>query len=142
MKKNGWLRRVFYLGLVLSIISSMLILGHTGAAPKPTSTEKPQYGGVLKIIYRGGPVNMGYPGQAGSIADLTCNFPAVESLVRVDERGLPVPWLATGWKISPDLKSITFTLRKGVKFHDGADFNAEAVKYTFDMYRTFSLCQS
>ena len=139
MKKNGLLRRVFNLGLALSLIGSMLILGHAGAAPKPASTEKPQYGGVLKIIYRGGPVNMGYPGQAGSIADLTCNFPAVESLVRVDERGLPVPWLATGWKISPDLKSITFTLRKGVKFHDGADFNAEAVKYTFDMYRSSPL---
>ena len=139
MKNEGWLRRFFYLGLALSIISSMLISDYTAAAPKPTPTEKPQYGGILKIIYRGSPVNMGYPGQAGAIADLTCNFPAVESLVRADEKGLPAPWLATSWKISPNLKSITFTLRKGVKFHDGTDFNAEAVKYTFDMYRTSPL---
>ena len=51
-------------------------------------------------------------------------------------KGLPVPWLATGWKIAKDLRSITFTLRKGVKFHDGTDFNAEAVKWNLDRYRT------
>jgi len=62
--------------------------------------------------------------------------PCVENLLHFDENGLLVPWLATAWKISPDLKSITFTLRKGVKFHDGTDLNAEAVKYLLDLYRT------
>ncbi|MFM9276881.1 ABC transporter substrate-binding protein [Paenibacillus jiagnxiensis] len=42
------------------------------------------------------------------------------------------PWLATEWSISDDHKSYTFKLRKGVKFHDGTPFNAEAVKFTFD----------
>ena len=49
-----------------------------------------------------------------------------------------MPWLATDWKISKDLRSITITLRKGVKFHDGTDFNAEAVKWNMDRYRTSS----
>jgi peptide/nickel transport system substrate-binding protein len=43
-----------------------------------------------------------------------------------------VPGLATKYSVSPDGKTYTFTLRKGVTFHDGTPFNASAVKATFD----------
>jgi peptide/nickel transport system substrate-binding protein len=56
----------------------------------------------------------------------------VETLLLTDEKGTPIPNLATGWTVAPDFKSITFTLRKGVKFHDGTDFDAAAVKYNFE----------
>ena len=56
----------------------------------------------------------------------------VESLVYQDETGGPLPRLATAWEISPNGKAVTFTLRKGVRFHDGTDFNAEALKFNFD----------
>jgi peptide/nickel transport system substrate-binding protein len=42
--------------------------------------------------------------------------------------------LATGWKSSKDGKTWTFTLRKGVKFHDGTAFNAKAVCSNFDRW--------
>jgi len=42
------------------------------------------------------------------------------------------PCLATSWTISPDGKNITFVLRQGVKFHDGTDFNASAVVFSFE----------
>jgi peptide/nickel transport system substrate-binding protein len=48
-----------------------------------------------------------------------------------------VPALATKWKVSPDAKTYTFTLREGVKFHDGTDFNAEAVCANFDRWYNF-----
>jgi peptide/nickel transport system substrate-binding protein len=52
--------------------------------------------------------------------------------LRVRSGGVVEPLLATAWEIAPDGKSITLTLRQGVKFHDGSDFNAAAVKWNLD----------
>ncbi|MEU6563008.1 ABC transporter substrate-binding protein [Nocardia nova] len=50
------------------------------------------------------------------------------------ETGAIVPWLATGWQISPDGLEYTFTLRDGVTFADGAPLDAAAVKANFDAF--------
>src|SRR4026207_1847939 len=42
------------------------------------------------------------------------------------------PLLATGWK-TPDPTTIEFTLRPGVKFHDGSPFTADDVVYTLNL---------
>ena len=44
----------------------------------------------------------------------------------------PVPLLAEGYERSADGLTYTVRLKKGVQFHDGTEFDAEAVKLNFD----------
>src|SRR5205807_7240018 len=55
-----------------------------------------------------------------------------EPLVWEPTPGHFVPALAESWDVSPDAKAYTFRLRRGVRFHDGTPFGAEAVKFTLD----------
>jgi len=60
---------------------------------------------------------------------------AYETLVLYNPPGseeMLSPRLATSWESNEDGTEWTFHLREGVKFHDGTDFNAEAVKYSID----------
>lgn len=55
-----------------------------------------------------------------------------EGLVEYEEGSVLIqPCLATSWETSADGTEIVFHLRKGVKFHDGTDFNADAVVFSF-----------
>nr|PZN43890.1 MAG: ABC transporter substrate-binding protein [Bacillota bacterium] len=59
-----------------------------------------------------------------------------ETLVRYKPGSTEVePALATEWSHNADGTEWTFKLRQGVKFHDGTEFNAEAVKFNFDRWR-------
>src|SRR2546426_664825 len=55
-----------------------------------------------------------------------------ENLIYRGPDGKLVPWLAESWQSARDGRSVTFKLRRDVKFHDGTAFNAEAVKFNFD----------
>lgn len=57
-----------------------------------------------------------------------------DPMVLIDENYELQPFLAESWEIAEDGMSYTFNLREGIKFHDGSDFTAEDVKYTFEFY--------
>src|ERR1051325_3553073 len=44
----------------------------------------------------------------------------------------PIPWRATGWESKDGGRRYVFKLRKGVKFHDGTELDANAVKFSID----------
>ena len=58
-----------------------------------------------------------------------------EGLVKIDRDGKVKPQLAESWEISPDGKTYTFKLRKGVSFHDGEAFNSSVAKFSLDRAR-------
>jgi len=57
-----------------------------------------------------------------------------DGLTRYNERFELVPSLAVTWTVSPDERTITYQLRKGVKFHDGVEFTADDVVFTYKCY--------
>ncbi len=98
-----------------------------------TATPEQQYGGTLRIIWSTGPGSgWGWApaiyGGEGAYGEM-----GMESLMEGKFIGGEyVPRLATDYTVSTDGKTVTFNLRHGVKFHDGTDFDADAVKYTYD----------
>lgn len=57
-----------------------------------------------------------------------------ETLVMYDTKNELKGQLATEYTVAPDAKSISFTLRKGVKFHSGGELTAADVQYTIERY--------
>jgi ABC-type transport system substrate-binding protein len=108
----------------------------TSAPPSSStspSSSQPQYGGTLRIISSAGdPLDLGDPSTMSDLASIGGVIPCLQSLVFADNSGQMHGVLAESWQLAPDLKSITFNLRKGVKFQDGTDFNAQAAKWNLD----------
>ena len=70
-------------------------------------------------------------GAASAIAEIV-QYNVFETLTKINSDGTVSPLLAEKWEVSPDLKTYTFMLRKGVKFQNGEPFNANAVKFSFE----------
>jgi peptide/nickel transport system substrate-binding protein len=92
---------------------------------------EPVQGGMLRLVLGEEPDQLD-PARTISLTSSEVMTVVYEHLVYIDEEGLPQPWLAESWEISEDGKEITFKIRQGVKFHDGTDLDANAVKFTFD----------
>jgi peptide/nickel transport system substrate-binding protein len=68
---------------------------------------------------------------ASAIGEITL-YNIYETLTKINPDGSVTPLLAESWEVSPDLRTYTFRLRRGVKFSNGEPFNARTVKFAFD----------
>ena len=94
---------------------------------------EPQKGGAVTFGQTGEPSNLD-PIDNVSDQDEEIIKMVYENLVRFKEQSGSLeiePALATRWEQSPDGLTWTFSLRRGVRFHDGTPFNADAVLYYF-----------
>ena len=104
------------------------------ATSAPAVSSGPKYGGILKISTNGDATQLGYPPGMVATFDFVESKTCIESLARYAPTGEMVPWLADNWKLDSNAKTITVTIKKGIKFHDGTDFNAQTVKWNFDKF--------
>ena len=98
-------------------------------------SQTPKKGGILKIAAPFNPSTLD-PITGGLGSDHMQLYPLYDTLVDFEPTTLaPKPGLAIAWEF-PDPKTLVFTLREGVRFHDGEPFDAEAVKAHLDRARS------
>src|SRR5215468_756724 len=139
---DGMQRRTFLKTLGIASGSLMLsglpsLQAQTGQASMATFQLKapepnPKYGGTLRYGILSAPAHFDVH-QSGTVSNMAAQGPMYDNLIRRDPRDgqTIIPDLAQKWDISRDGKVYTFHLRKGVKFHDGADLTAQDVIATF-----------
>src|ERR1700722_8837245 len=72
-------------------------------------------------------------GAAAAIGEIV-HYNIFEGLTKINEDFSITPLLADKWSFSPDLKTLTFNLKKGVKFQDGETLSSKDVKFSFERY--------
>lgn len=113
-----------FLSAFLPAIIAILLTGCSPARSGDRSAD------VLRMALRGEPVQLN-PILASDMGSIFVNGFIFNGLVRYDENLEIVPDLAESWEIEDGGKRIVFHLKKGVKWHDGKEFTAKDVVFTY-----------
>ena len=112
----------------LAILAS-LTLFFPGLAPLAQAQTAPR-GVSINISLE--PDSLDPTMSSGASVAQVVHTTVLEGLMKIEENGATTPLLAESWSKDPDGKAYTFRLRKGVYFHDGAPFDASAVRFSFE----------
>lgn len=117
------------LGVLSSVAAACLLSGFVFAPAR--ASERPRYGGVLRVDMRARVNSMDPRGWNSDAADAGASerllWLVFERLVRMNDAGQPQPALAASWNHDANFTHWQFQIRAGVKFHDGTPLNADAV---------------
>lgn len=91
---------------------------------------QPKSGGTLRIAFEADVT--GFDPAIPGLQNFYVNQNLFNTLVMLDEKLEFVPELAESWDVQGQGKVYVFRLRRGVKFHDGTDFDAAAAKWNLD----------
>jgi peptide/nickel transport system substrate-binding protein len=109
------------------LIALGIVLGLVGLA----AAQQPSYGGTLRVAWEQDVTGFD-PHWSAGLQNIYLAGNLFNGLVTVDERLNYVPDLAESWEVQDNGKVYVFRLHKGVKFHDGTDFDAAAVAWNFE----------
>jgi Bacterial extracellular solute-binding proteins, family 5 Middle len=109
------------------LISLLVVVGVVGLA----AAQQPKYGGTLRVAWESEMTGFDPHWSPGlQVQYMVGNL--FNSLVTIDEHLNYIPELAESWEVQDNGKVYVFRLHKGVKFHDGTDFDAAAVAWNFE----------
>lgn len=119
ISRRDFLGRATALGVTLAAAGSLYSTALKAATPNT--------GGTLRIGVNGGETSDSLdPTTYGTQVHLPLSRAWADQLVQVSpDDGSPIPGLAESWEPSDDVKTWTFTIRKGVVFHNGKELTAE-----------------
>ena len=131
-KKNKILAGIFSTVLLLSLFTGC---GATSAelpdTSTPSNTQSSNGESVLRYAVASSPKGLFSPLLSTTTYDNNVNSLVYSPLILLDENNEYQPGLAEKYEFSDDKLTLTFNLRKGVKWHDGEEFTADDVAFTF-----------
>lgn len=110
--------------------TAFLLLALISAACTAPAATRPRYGGTLRVAMQGAPTTLQLPALDAptDYYDLTRMLSLVgDTLVKVDAEDKAEPALATTWQSDSTARHWQFTMRHGIKFHDGSAASASAI---------------
>ncbi len=131
ISRREFLSKAAALGISAGLVTEVL----AGRLPKAAAgAVEPKRGGVLKVALDG-EIDTIDPHKSVTIVGFQVYTQIFEGLVRANPRldGM-VPLLAESWE-QPDPQTYVFRLRRGVRFHNGKEFKAEDVAFSFERIR-------
>ena len=119
-----------------AFMAACAVPAEPGAAPATgdSTASEPTSGGTLHLMGHQEVAGLS-PDDTGPSVQATMILAIHNSLLMADKDLVTQPQLAESYEVAEDGLTYTFTLHQGVKFHDGKEFTAADVKYTYDYYR-------
>jgi peptide/nickel transport system substrate-binding protein len=116
----------------LGVVACLLLVVFAVAAPAAAAPEGQLTWGVHISL---APLWFDPAETQGLITPFLVLYAIHDAMVKAMPGNATAPSLAESWQVSPDGRVYDFTLRKGVKFHNGDPLTSEDVKFTFERYK-------